>query len=154
MFRSSSLDENEERGVELVVAGESVGVASLDESGERAFRGVLPRDPGPCLLYASAKKRMLSSNAWTSPSISYALMCGLKCARLSTARLPWVAEMTYAGFCPMSSATLPHAASTAEMESVSVPSCPASSACEGEMYGHARTHHIEEDSIGEEMSLE
>ena len=106
----------------LPVAGESAGVASPDDTGERAFLGELPRDPGPCLLYASAKKRMLSSNACTSASISCALMCGLNCARLSTARLPCVAAMTWTGSCPRSCATLPHAASTAAMESVSVPS--------------------------------
>jgi len=49
-------------------------------------------------------------------------MCGLKWDRLSTARLPWVAAMTYPGSSPISCATLPQAASTAEIESVRVPS--------------------------------
>ena len=48
--------------------------------------------------------------------------CGLKGARLSTARLPCVEAITNAGSAPISRATLLYAASMATMESVSVPS--------------------------------
>lgn len=76
------------RGKERLYEGREVeledvknGVAPPDE------RGAGPREPGPCLLYASTKKRKDFSNARTLASISCALMCGFNWVRLSTVRL-------------------------------------------------------------------
>lgn len=112
--KDDAREAERDEGAEL--AGVSAGVTDSEDASE------LVCEPGPCLRYASAKKRIDSSKDVTSSSISWTLMWGLNCARLSTARLPCVAAMTYAGSCPISVATLPHAASTAAIESVRVPS--------------------------------
>ena len=46
----------------------------------------------------------------------------LEVRQVATARLPWVAAMTYPGSSPISCATLPQVASTSNIESVRVPS--------------------------------
>ena len=53
--KDDARDDVREPGVEL--DGGSAGVAAPEETGE------LLREPGPCLAYASAKKRMDSSKA-------------------------------------------------------------------------------------------
>ena len=74
-------------------------------------------------------------------------MCGLKRERLSAARFPWVVERTYLGSFPISSATLPQAASIAAVESVRVPSCKHAAQLHELSSMNVKAYHIKQNSV-------
>jgi hypothetical protein len=76
--------------------------------------------------------------------------CGLKCTRLSIARLPCIATITDTGSAPISCTTQLHTASTAAMESVSVPSY---GSCVCRCVATQRdAYHVKEGCVGKEGS--
>lgn len=68
--------------------------------------------------------------------------------KLSLARRPWVAAITASGSKPNSSALAVHAASTAAIESVSVPSWYELLSSTDRLL----SYHVEEDSVSSECS--